>query len=108
MSEQATQAGKFLYMDNSFAPAANAVSALSDDTLTEADVLRLLFDALPEADMDPVVQLSGFLTSDDPSYLPEHKGARAAATKIGGDKLLRYLLHTYRELELTRSEDRSL
>ena len=103
MTEHQT-AGKFLYIDTGFAPAAeHPVEA--EGTLTEAEALRLLFDALPEVDMDPLLQLTGFLTSDDPSCLPEHRGVRAAMTKIGRDKLLRHLLHTYAELSASGAKD---
>lgn len=107
MTENTPTGGKFLYMDPGFVPTAEHHSE-AECTHTEEDALRLLFVALPEVDMDPLVQLSGYLASDDPSFLPEHKGVRTVITKIGRDKLLRYLLHTYFEQDLPHIEDKTV
>ena len=110
MSDYTPSAGKFLYMEPSCAPCINQHNRETDteETFSEEEALRLLFDALPEVDMDPFVQLSGFLTSDDPSYLPDHKNVRNALTKVGRDKLLRYLLRVYREQDSNSLEDRTV
>ena len=110
MSDNTHSVGKFLYMDNGCTPLAGSKTQETDteEILTEEEALRVFFDALPEVDMDPFVQLSGFLTSDDPSYLPDHKNVRNMLTKIGRDKLLRHLLHAYREQGVNRFEDRTV
>ena len=110
MSDYTPSAGKFLYMENGCAPLAGShhIETETEEILSEEEALRLLFDALPEVDMDPFVQLSGFLTSDDPSYLPDHKNIRNLFTKIGREKLLRYLLRVYREQDSTHIEDQTV
>lgn len=110
MSDYTPSAGKFLYMEHGCAPCINQRNHETDteETFSEEEALRLLFDALPEVDMDPFVQLSGFLTSDDPSYLPDHKNVRNALTKVGRDKLLRYLLRVYREQDSNSLEDQTV
>jgi uncharacterized protein (UPF0297 family) len=97
-------------MENGYAPSAesNLNETYTEETISEEEALRLLFAALPEVNMDPFVQISGFLTSDDPSYLPDHKNVRTVLTKVGRDKLLRYLLRVYREQDTTQLEDQTV
>lgn len=103
MTENTPTGGKFLYIDPGFVPMAQQ-STEPEYTHTEKEALALLLEALPEVDMDPLIQLSGYLTSDDPSFLPDHKGVRPVMTKIGRDKLLRYLLNAYFEQEAAHTE----
>lgn len=57
------------------------------------DELLLLLD---EQEDDPVSALSGYLISEDPTYLPEMGNARALARCIGRDRILALLISDFR------------
>lgn len=57
------------------------------------DELLLLLD---EQEDDPVSALSGYLISEDPTYLPETGNARALARCIGRDRILALLISDFR------------
>ena len=59
------------------------------------DVLEDLICAMKACGQDPVTQLAGYLTTEDPTYLPECGRARALARHIGRDKLLETLIELY-------------
>ena len=75
-----------------------AGAACAAETL--ADLVQLIRDS----GMDPVPQLAGYLTTEDPTYLPDTGHARLLADRIGRDKLLEVLIETY----LTASHDEVL
>ena len=92
--------GKFLYLDpadgSSPTPAAVASAGeegcpceCCEDSLTE------LIAIIRSSGQDPVTQLSGYLITDDPTYLPEGTHARAIARRVGRDKLLETLIELY-------------
>ena len=63
--------------------------------LCAADTLAALVRIIRRCDMDPVTQLAGYLTTDDPTYLPETDHARLLADRIGRDELLKTLIELY-------------
>lgn len=92
-----SDSGKILYLDRT---PAESPSAAPQDTamavpLTEAEALAELVRILVENHMDPVLQLSGYLISEDPTYLPEGTDARSIARRIGRDGLLSALIGSY-------------
>lgn len=95
--------GKFLFLEPiDTAPAASA----STEPCLEAEVepteaLAVITRILCENELDPVTQLSGFLITDDPTYLPEGTEARTLARRIGRDRLLETLIEQYLNLDLT-------
>lgn len=62
-----------------------------------AHVLSELVRIIRACGQDPVTQLSGFLITDDPTYLPDFAHARGMADQIGRDKLLETLIAAYLE-----------
>ena len=58
------------------------------------EALGRLADILLDGEGDPAAMLLGYLTTEDPTYLPEGE-ARAIAHQIGRDKLLEALLSLY-------------
>ena len=60
-----------------------------------ADTLDALVRIIRLCGMDPVTQLAGYLTTDDPTYLPDTDHARLLADRIGRDKLLEILIERY-------------
>lgn len=92
---------KFLYLDgtdsicHSTAPDTPARSSL--DAATARDALDELIYAISAAGMNPVVQLLGYFTTEDPTYLPEGTNSRHLAHRVGRDKLLKAMLEGYME-----------
>ena len=60
----------------------------------KAALLRV-YDALREKGYAPIDQMVGYLLTQDPTYITNHKGARATMTKIDRDELLQSLLKEY-------------
>lgn len=100
--------GKFLFLDT-------ADAAYARDRVPEAGAepceemgpqaaLAALVDILTEGGFDPVVQLTGYLMSEDPTYLPEDTEARAIVRRVGRDKLLETLIELYLEHHLLKTE----
>ncbi len=57
--------------------------------------LMNVYDALAEKGYDPISQLVGYILSEDPAYITNHKGARTLITKIDRDELLDALTRYY-------------
>ena len=60
-----------------------------------AHTLASLVHIIRLSGMDPVTQLAGYLTTDDPTYLPDTDHARLLADRVGRDKLLETLIELY-------------
>ena len=87
---------KFLYLDptESAAPSAPAEQEDTPCPCCEAS-LNEIIDTIRHSGQDPVIQLSGYLITEDPTYLPEGTNARALARRVGRDKLLATLIELY-------------
>lgn len=59
------------------------------------EMLRMIYDALSEQNYDPIRQLSGYILSNDPTYIPDHKNARTMIAEIAPADLLHDLLSNY-------------
>ena len=59
------------------------------ETLTE------VYDALKEKGYNPTSQIVGYLLSEDPTYITNHKNARALIRHIDRDELLNTLVKNY-------------
>ena len=62
---------------------------------TAAEVLRKVYEALKEKGYNPVIQIVGYIMSGDPTYITNHKGARALIMKVERDELLSELVEHY-------------
>ena len=88
---------KFLYLDPTEATPARECPShcpCCEDSLNE--IIAIIRDC----GQDPVTQLSGYLITEDPTYLPEGANtqgntARAIARRVGRDKLLTTLIELY-------------
>ena len=89
---------KFLYLEPTETPAEHAEehepSRCCEASLTD------LISAIRESGQNPVTQLSGYLITEDPTYLPEGTtpegtNARSIARRVGRDKLLATLIELY-------------
>ena len=59
------------------------------------ETMQSIHTALLERGYDPIRQLRGYLLSDDPTYIPDHRGARASICGIDREALLDDLLRLY-------------
>lgn len=60
-------------------------------------ILETVYKALVEKGYNPISQLVGYIMSGDPTYITNHKNARADITKIDRDELLEEILRFYLE-----------
>ena len=51
--------------------------------------------ALLKKGYNPVVQLTGYILTEDPTYITTHNNARSLIRKIDRDELLQVLLKSY-------------
>ena len=58
-------------------------------------ILTTVYDALREKGYNPINQLVGDLLSEDPTYITNHKNARALIVKIDRDELMSSLVKYY-------------
>ena len=58
-------------------------------------ILTQVYDALVEKGYDPLNQIVGYLLSEDPGYITNHKNARSLIRKIDRDELPQTLVREY-------------
>lgn len=58
-------------------------------------VLSQVYTALEEKGYNPVNQIVGYLLSEDPGYITNHRNARSLIRKIDRDELLNDLVRSY-------------
>ena len=69
---------------------------LDSDAKTDMKAaLTEVYNALVEKGYDPINQLLGYILSEDPTYITNHKNARTLIRKIDRDELLQQLLRDY-------------
>jgi len=59
------------------------------------DTLAQVYDALNEKGYNPINQLVGYIITEDPTYITNHKNARSLIRKIDREELLGILLKSY-------------
>jgi len=70
--------------------------SLKDDKNKEMHaILSAVYAALREKGYDPINQLVGYILSEDPTYITNHKSARSLICRIDRDDLMRELVKTY-------------
>lgn len=58
-------------------------------------VLASVYEALQEKGYDPINQLVGYIISEDPTYITNHKNARSLIRRIDRDELMEELIRNY-------------
>ena len=58
-------------------------------------VLAAVYEALTEKGYNPVNQIVGYILSEDPTYITNHKQARTLIRKVDRDELLQILVRHY-------------
>ena len=66
-----------------------------DDKQNMRNTLRSVFDALNEKGYNPINQIVGYILSEDPTYITNHRNARGLIRKIDRDELLGSMLREY-------------
>ena len=69
----------------------------SDKSSETRKVLNEVYDALKEKGYNPISQLVGYVVSGDPTYVTNHKNARALITRIDRDDILEEVFRYYLE-----------
>jgi len=69
--------------------------AAPTEEVSAADVLKDVYEALKEKGYNPETQIVGYIMSGDPTYITNHKGARARIRKVERDELLSELVQHY-------------
>ena len=64
-------------------------------TQTIRDILTAVYQALQEKGYDPINQMVGYILSEDPTYITNHKNARALICRIDRDELMGALVKYY-------------
>ncbi|MCQ2456905.1 MAG: IreB family regulatory phosphoprotein [Clostridia bacterium] len=57
--------------------------------------LRAVYDALSEKGYNPLNQIVGYILTEDPTYITNHRNARAIMSRIDRDELMSALLKVY-------------
>ena len=57
--------------------------------------LTIVYDALREKGYNPINQIVGYILSEDPTYITNHKNARSLIRRIDRDDLLNMMLKNY-------------
>ena len=63
------------------------------------NILTAVYQALREKGYDPLTPLVGYILSEDPTYITNHKSARALICRIDRDELMGALVKTYLGLD---------
>lgn len=59
------------------------------------NIIMTVYDALKEKGYNPINQIVGYILSEDPTYITNHKNARSLIRKIDRDELLQALVREY-------------
>ena len=60
-------------------------------------ILDTVYEAIGAKGYDPVRQIAGYILSEDPTYIPDYKGARGMIRHLSSDELLRVFIEYYFE-----------
>ncbi len=60
-------------------------------------ILDTVYEAIQTKGYDPVRQIAGYILSEDPTYIPDYKGARGMIRHLSGGELLRVFIEYYFE-----------
>ena len=70
--------------------------SIIDEKETETkQILRMVYEAMNEKGYNPINQIVGYILSEDPTYITNHKNARSLIRKIDRDELLNMMVKEY-------------
>ncbi|MFB0918188.1 MAG: IreB family regulatory phosphoprotein [Clostridiaceae bacterium] len=70
-----------------------------DKKIQTKEILSEVYQSLSEKGYNPVNQMVGYLISGDPTYITNHKGARALIRRLERDEILEEVLKTYLDIK---------
>ena len=70
---------------------------MSENTRNAELILDTVYEAIQTKGYDPVRQIAGYIMTEDPTYIPDHKGARGMIRHLSRDELLKILIEHYFE-----------
>lgn len=73
----------------------NINSNMESESNDAREILHYVYLALKEKGYNPVVQLTGFITTGDPTYITSHKHARSMVCRVDRDDLVEELVKVY-------------
>jgi len=70
--------------------------SINDDAAKEMKmILTTVYDALREKGYNPINQIVGYILSEDPTYITNHKNARSLIRRLDRNELLQELVRQY-------------
>ena len=76
----------------------------NENQLSPEEALDKVYHALVEKGYNPVMQIVGYLLTEDPTYITNYESARALIGRIDRDELLNEIVRTYFE---KKNQDRA-
>lgn len=70
---------------------------MSENTRNAELILDTVYEAIQTKGYDPVRQIAGYIMTEDPTYIPDHKGARGMIRHLSRDEILKILIERYFE-----------
>ena len=67
--------------------------------LSASEILEIVYIANVEKGYDAVNQITGYLVSDDPTYITSHNDARKMVRRIERDEIIEELLLSYAKVK---------
>ena len=68
---------------------------VDDGNAQMRQILEEVYRSLQEKGYDPINQIVGYLLSEDPTYITNHRGARSLICKLDRDEVLQELVRHY-------------
>lgn len=69
--------------------------AVEDPNNEMKQILTEVYSSLSEKGYNPINQIVGYLLSEDPTYITNHRNARSLICKLDRDELLQELVKNY-------------
>ena len=68
---------------------------MSEKANDAAVILDTVYEAIQTKGYDPVRQIAGYILSEDPTYIPDYKGARGMIRHLSRDEMLKIFIDFY-------------
>ena len=77
----------------------------SEQIPSPEQALESVYSALQQKGYNPVMQIVGYLLTEDPTYITNYEGARALIGRIDRDELLNEIVRFYFEQKHSKSSE---
>ncbi|MBE7019831.1 MAG: IreB family regulatory phosphoprotein [Ruminococcaceae bacterium] len=81
-----------------YIPANNTIIVGANDTVAPKspdEILKYVYNAMVEKNYDPILQLTWYLVTGEPTYITNNKNARVLISTVDRDVILNLLLNNY-------------